>query len=194
MKTKSKLKKEYILENAMKVFIKKGFTSVTMTDIVNQCSISRGGLYKYYKSTEDIFIEIISHSKSNQNNYYIDSINNRAPFREIFSTYLEEKKKYLLCIKSTLVLAMYEFFLSKKNDPSYSNIISKRFDSSVKILSLILRYGTECGEITITNFDERSRQILLLLEGMYILALSSNLPESLIDNQFNMIKDDIKLK
>lgn len=88
---KIRIKKRIYFRKRDESIYKKGFTSVTMTDIVNQCRISRGGLYKYYKSTENIFIEIISQSKSNQNNYYIDSINNKVPFREIFSTYLEEK-------------------------------------------------------------------------------------------------------
>lgn len=194
MTTKSELKKEYILKNALDVFIKKGFTSVTMTDIVNQCKISRGGLYKYYKSTEEIFIEIISKSKDDQCSYYKDCINNKKPFGEIFDAYLNEKKKYLLAVDKTLVLAMYEFFLSKKNEPSYGAVISQRFDSSADALSMILKYGAHTNEISITDFDGHSRQILLLIEGMYILALSSNLPESLIDNQFNIIKQNINLK
>lgn len=114
MTTKSELKKDYILKISTELFIKKGFTAVTMTDIVNQCKISRGGLYKYYKSTEEIFIEIMSKSKSDQCSYYKNFIDNHKPFKEIFDAYLNEKKKYLLAVDKTLVLALYEFFLSKK--------------------------------------------------------------------------------
>ncbi|HCW52239.1 MAG TPA: hypothetical protein DG753_00535 [Clostridium sp.] len=194
MKLKSKLKKEYILKNATQVFIRKGFTSVTMTDIVNECNISRGGLYKYYKNTEEIFIEIMSNTTNDQNNYYINLINNNVPFKIIFDDYLSEKNKYLKNIRNTLIIAMHEFFFSKKNDPFYSKIVCDRFNNSAYVLSLILKYGAQSKEIDITDFEGYSRQILILLEGMYIIALSSNLPESLIDNQFNIIKANINLK
>ena len=52
MGEKSAQKKKYILDTARKVFVEKGYKSVTMKDIVEACGISRGGLYLYFDSTE----------------------------------------------------------------------------------------------------------------------------------------------
>ena len=59
MGEKSVQKKRYILETARKVFVDKGFKRVTMKDIVEACDISRGGLYLYFDSTSQIFLEVI---------------------------------------------------------------------------------------------------------------------------------------
>ena len=59
MGDKSEQKREYILEKAHKVFAQKGYRNVTMKDIVEACEISRGGLYLYFGSTEEIFKEIL---------------------------------------------------------------------------------------------------------------------------------------
>ena len=59
MGEKSVQKKRYILENARKVFMEKGFKKVTMKDIVEACEISRGGLYLYFESTNQIFLEVL---------------------------------------------------------------------------------------------------------------------------------------
>ena len=59
MGEKSELKREYILKKAKVVFAHKGYRAVTMKDIVEACEISRGGLYLYFGSTEDIFKEIL---------------------------------------------------------------------------------------------------------------------------------------
>ena len=59
MGEKSEQKREYILKKAREVFAKKGFRDVTMKDIVEACEISRGGLYLYFGSTEEIFKEIL---------------------------------------------------------------------------------------------------------------------------------------
>ena len=55
MGEKSELKREYILKKAKDVFAHKGYRTVTMKDIVEACDISRGGLYLYFGSTEEIF-------------------------------------------------------------------------------------------------------------------------------------------
>ena len=58
MGKKAEQKKEYILEKAREVFIKKGYANVTMKDIVSACDISRGGLYLYFSSTKEIFLTL----------------------------------------------------------------------------------------------------------------------------------------
>ena len=55
MSDKSAQKKKLILETARTVFSLKGYRGVTMKDIVEACGISRGGLYLYFSSTEEIF-------------------------------------------------------------------------------------------------------------------------------------------
>ena len=60
MGEKSVQKRQYILETARKVFAEKGFKRVTMKDIVEACDISRGGLYLYFNSTEEVFAGEVS--------------------------------------------------------------------------------------------------------------------------------------
>lgn len=48
---KSELKKRFILKKSKEMFMEKGYQAVTMTDIVEICEISRGGLYRDYKNT-----------------------------------------------------------------------------------------------------------------------------------------------
>lgn len=55
MGTKSEQTKERILQEAWKLFAKKGYQAVTMTDICEKTGLSRGGLYRYYAGTGEIF-------------------------------------------------------------------------------------------------------------------------------------------
>ncbi len=59
MGAKGEKKKELILNTAKDLFIKNGFKDVTMKDIVEECEISRGGLYLYFQSTAEFFEEIL---------------------------------------------------------------------------------------------------------------------------------------
>ena len=53
-------KKVKILESARRVFCRKGYLDVTMQDIIDECGISRGGIYLYFTSVDEIFQEVIT--------------------------------------------------------------------------------------------------------------------------------------
>ena len=48
-----------IREKALLLFAQKGFDGVTMKDICLATGLSRGGLYRHYESTRQIFSEIL---------------------------------------------------------------------------------------------------------------------------------------
>ena len=51
--------KEKIRQQARRLFAEKGFQAVTMSDICERTGLSRGGLYRYYSGTGQIFSEIL---------------------------------------------------------------------------------------------------------------------------------------
>lgn len=57
-KTKADRMKE-IQDAAKEVFLTKGFRYTTMEDIVKNTSLSKGGVYQYYKSTKAILFDIM---------------------------------------------------------------------------------------------------------------------------------------
>ncbi|MGP1523215.1 MAG: TetR/AcrR family transcriptional regulator [Treponema sp.] len=57
-KTKEERCRE-IREAAKKVFLKKGYRNTTMEDIVAATSLSKGGVYQYYKSTKAVMFDIM---------------------------------------------------------------------------------------------------------------------------------------
>ena len=78
MSDKSVQKRKFILETARNVFAEKGFRSVTMKDIVEACEISRGGLYLYFSSTEEIFLEVLSMEAQETDDTVVASLENAS--------------------------------------------------------------------------------------------------------------------
>ena len=93
MGEKSLQKKKYILETARKVFMQKGFKNVTMKDIVEACDISRGGLYLYFSSTEEIFLEVLHMESEQSDDVFSDSIGDDARAADILAFFLNEQKR-----------------------------------------------------------------------------------------------------
>ena len=53
-------RREQILSNALKLFARNGLAATKISDIALAAEISQGLIYHYYKSKEEIFVELIS--------------------------------------------------------------------------------------------------------------------------------------
>lgn len=58
-------RKEQILSNALKLFARKGLAATKITDIATAANISQGLLYHYYKSKDEIFVELLRDAYDN---------------------------------------------------------------------------------------------------------------------------------
>jgi len=122
MGEKSLQKRKYILETARRVFMEKGYKRVTMKDIVEACEISRGGLYLYFNSTAEIFLEVLKLESQEADDVFSDSITEDATATDILTLFLKEQKKELLRKKDTLTQATYEFYFENEL-PKTDNIL-----------------------------------------------------------------------
>ncbi|CDQ38925.1 MULTISPECIES: TetR/AcrR family transcriptional regulator [Virgibacillus] len=66
MKRKNTDKETHIIKTAMKLFSSKNYNRTSMQEIANICGISKGTLYIYFKSKEDLLLHILK--------YYFHSI------------------------------------------------------------------------------------------------------------------------
>ncbi|AZS14257.1 TetR/AcrR family transcriptional regulator [Paenibacillus lutimineralis] len=183
-------KKNYILEKASNVFTREGYTVVTMKDIVEECGISRGGLYKYYGSTKEIFEDILAIGKEADYSYFEMSMKNEGNALVIMDEFFRLQKDELLNAKNSIRVATYEYFLSQGK--SYSEkILEEYFNDAVAGISSILSYGIKRKEIK--HLDDRdvektARHIVITLEGLNILAMSTSISSNLIQEQLDILK------
>ncbi|MBD5458988.1 MAG: helix-turn-helix transcriptional regulator, partial [Lachnospiraceae bacterium] len=109
MGEKSLQKKQYILETARKVFVEKGYKNVTMKDIVEACDISRGGLYLYFGSTEELLLAVLQKEADEIDDIFTETIAEEDSAADILTLFLKEQKKELLRKKNNLTMAVYEY-------------------------------------------------------------------------------------
>lgn len=182
MGEKSAQKKKYILETARKVFVEKGFKKVTMKDIVEACDISRGGLYLYFESTGQIFLEVLKLESEETDDVFSDKITEDATAADILVLFLQEQKKELLRKKDTLIQAVYEYYFETQPGKK-DNILKKQFDSAVKIIEKLIEVGVENGEFYCENCPETARNIMFVLEGLKISAHTIGVTAEAVDRQ-----------
>ncbi|MGN0412458.1 MAG: TetR/AcrR family transcriptional regulator [Lachnospiraceae bacterium] len=182
MGEKSVQKKKFILETAHKVFVEKGFRNVTMKDVVDACEISRGGLYLYFSSTEEIFLELIRMESQETDDVFAGSISADASAAEILAVFLKEQKREILRAKKTLSVATYEYFFAN-NVSRKDNFLKKQFDEAVILLEKLINTGIENGEFYEVDARIAAKNIMYVLEGLKIASLTMGVSGETIDKE-----------
>ncbi len=193
MGEKSVQKRKYILETARKVFMEKGFKRVTMKDIVDACDISRGGLYLYFKDTEEIFLEVLRMEREEADDVFSDSITEDATAADILMLFLMEQKKELLRTKNTLTQATYEFYFENKLSKR-DNVLKKQFDSAVVVIQRLIEAGVESGEFNCDYPEGTARNIMYVLEGLRISAQTRGITPETVDRELMYILHTLGVK
>lgn len=183
MGEKSDQKKEYIIMKAREVFVKKGFLQVTMKDIVEACQISRGGLYLYFASTEEIFRAILFRELEEEEEELAQNLAESKTMADILLLFLKEQKKLILQKKEDLTIATYEYFFSHKPERGSENILRTQFKTGIVVLTKILEQGALNGEFYCENPKQAATSIMYGLEGMKICSKTMGLSEGQVDRE-----------
>lgn len=182
MGEKSAQKKKYILDTARKVFVEKGFQSVTMKDIVEACEISRGGLYLYFESTDQILLEVLQMEADETDDVFTERIAQGDTAADILTLFLKEQKKELLRKKDNLTVAVYEYFFCHK-ETEKENMLRKQFDAGVMVIEKLIEAGIASGEFYCEDPKGAAANIMYVLEGMKINAQTFGITEKMVDEQ-----------
>ena len=101
--------KKFIREKAACLFAQKGFKNVTMKDICSVTGLSRGGLYRHYGSTGQIFSEIVDTFMSRQDNELSEKMSAGLPAPQILDEILERYRREMADGAASLSVAIMNF-------------------------------------------------------------------------------------
>lgn len=67
-------KRQQILEGAQDVFLRMGFDAASMNDITREAGVSKGTIYVYFNSKEDLFVALCEHYRHTMFSGLIDKL------------------------------------------------------------------------------------------------------------------------
>ena len=190
MSDKSAQKKRYILETARKVFMEKGFKDVTMKDVVEACEISRGGLYLYFPSTTELFLEVLKLEQLDNDDVFSKNISRDAGASDILALFLKEQKRELLGRKKSLTKASYEFFFDNRI-PGKDNFMRRQFDAAVQVIQKLIEEGVRTGEFYCEDPRRAASNIMYVLEGLKIASQTRGITEAAVDREIMYVMEGL---
>ena len=162
-----------ILETASQVFAEKGYRQATMDDVARKLGVSKGALYLYFASKEELF----------------EAICRTAPlaFKEIlYSSFVEKPgpesvneffDKMLKHYGSNPGLS-FEILSEASHNPSLRRVLKKNHDEYAKILAGFLEQGRERGLVgKDLDLGSLAHALVALWNGMETI-LVAGVPEA----------------
>lgn len=190
MYAKSKEKRELILEEARNVFLQKGFAATSMTDITEACQISRGGLYFYFSSVEEILIEVLRTRRRTTADMFHHLIDEETSFPHLLQEYFSYQKERLLNMDRSLLSATIEYGLYHRQ-PADKELVDSLYQSTKEIICDILQFGVRDNLIPADKLDALADHVLFLIEGLSIKAMTAGIDEETIDTQLTLLAQQI---
>jgi len=185
-----KVKVHKILDAAQRVFCRKGFLAVTMQDIIDECGISRGGIYIYFSSVDEVFLEVMKQRNSERFSTISKAVED---FETVLETYLSRQKTRLLNFENSIFRAYCEYIFSKPKD-AVEAFRDMQFGHLRRTVVSILMLGVNQGKLKAN--DKRVEQLadhfIVTIDGLSVLALSEALTEDIIDAQMNILVEMTK--
>ena len=152
-----------ILDKSLALFAEKGFRSVTMKEICEVCSLSRGGLYGHYDSAEQIFLELLKQLPARKHSAMQKRMAQQDAAPDILDEFVETTLQNIEQNQASLFLAICEFF----SDPAQKHrlaLMETMLNQGREACISLIRYGQQRGEF---------RQVDA--EGLWLLFMSGSL-------------------
>lgn len=170
--------KSLIRDAAYCLFAVMGFKEVTMSDICAATGLSRGGLYRHYASTAEIFKEIISED------YPVDErIGNGERATDILFSILDEIEEEIMHKENSLSLAIYEYAMIDEE-----GIFLKLEEQAKKRWIQLIEYGIQTCEFAMVDPDEVADLILYYYQGLRMWSRVVDIDTKVTGHYKNSIK------
>ncbi|WNF24199.1 TetR/AcrR family transcriptional regulator [Mesobacillus jeotgali] len=142
-------KRQEILQSAHVCFAEKGFEASTVDDIVARSKLSKGAIYNYFKSKDEIYLALMEGQTNDSGSKFAKAIAERETSLEklnyLIEAYLDNDPNDEENIGHAIV--HYEFRLYSTRNPKLKDMLTKRYrDFFVSLLTGIIKEGQAAGE------------------------------------------------
>jgi AcrR family transcriptional regulator len=192
----SEIRRNQILDAATKVFVRQGFQHARMDDIVEESGLSKGTLYWYFKSKEDI-INAILHRLFTGDLAYLENLMQAEGTASERLIQLTDHRITGLQQMSSLVPIIFEFYAVAVHQQWVKQFINEYFQHFRALLEELIQEGINNGEFRKVNARNTAISITSLYEGLtlhWMIDPQTVQLEILNENSISLFLDGLKLR
>jgi AcrR family transcriptional regulator len=185
-----------ILMAARKLFFEKGFKTVTVESIARKAELSKGSIYLYYNSKEEIYTQILLIDIDKFHDRISDLLKNSASASEALVRLSDIYVDFFLNDRELFrILMTFMLHTTDMNLPEdLNNHIIKTTNRTINIIEQIFKYGIERGEFPPTiNLRIYRNALWGLLNGIISLHLFTGMESKRAEMIHSTIKASLDI-
>ncbi|MFO7767953.1 MAG: TetR/AcrR family transcriptional regulator [bacterium] len=161
---KKEWQRTFILERAAALFADQGFAATTMEQVAEAAEFSKGGLYNYFESKEDLFISMLEHGLESMDGMLEEVLEGGGDFRAQLARFVADVLDFFETGKSVFrVLHTEGSNLALSSSRALGESMRTHFKRFIDKVARLVRRGQEQGVI---DPGEDPRLVAMLLMGV----------------------------
>jgi AcrR family transcriptional regulator len=164
----SEERREQILDAATELFARKGFDQTRMDDIVKETELSKGALYWYFKSKDDIIFAILDRIFQHEFRELEPLTRSTSPASHDLDIFTEMAIKDVERMLGLMPIA-YEFLALAFRNRLVQQALRQYFNRYIDILDPVIRRGVDSGEFRQIDPRQVSLAACAIFEGTILL-------------------------
>jgi len=189
-------KRNNILKAARKLFFDRGFKAVTVDSIADRAGVSKGSIYLYFDSKEEIYAQVLIADNIERHKDLLNFETKEAPADQLLFEYAERyvnnflNDNELFRILMTFMLQTEQMNLT----PQQNAELIRTTNDNIKFISHILQKGVDQGLFS-PAIDIRQTQNAIwgLLNGIISLFLFLGNPARRAEKIHSLVKDGLNI-
>ena len=170
----SEVRKEQILEAAAAVFARLGFHKARMDDIVQEAGLSKGAVYWYFKSKDEIIAIIMDQFMERELEGFTLISLGEGPTPDRLRKLMKAMAAEMDLISNLLPIA-YEYYAVAARDETLRKKFDQYLSSYLDLLEELIHEGITRGELKSVLARDVALSLVALIEGcMLIWVLRTN--------------------
>ena len=158
--------KNRILQKTIEVFRKKGYRRTKIDDIANELGVSKGAIYPYFGSKEELFREALCYFQKNMTSDILEKLQENdmdaAEFFDLLMSYEERGDQELMVEICSMAL----------NDQNFREVITEHMKQDMETYEQYFNYRKKTGVLP-KNMDagDLSEKVTILFLGLYFMMI-----------------------
>ena len=158
-------RKSQIMDAAMKVITRKGFSNTRMDDIVQEAGLSKGAIYHHYQGKKDIFLALIEHWETQT---FPDFYSRNGKERSAADTLKDFASEVIKVFKSRshVFQAEVEFWALANQDDEVRKRSQELYEKIITLFELVIIKGVREKEFIKVDTRIAAIYILSVFQGI----------------------------
>lgn len=163
------------MKASRKLFLEKGFNQVTVSEIAQKAALSKGAIYLYFRSKEEIYAQILLNDIDKFHKKVIHIFREERSASAIIADFADFYVNFFLTDRELFRILIS--FMLHTNNLSFTEEMNKRViqetNKTISIIERILQSGIDSGEFKLGKEDIRKVRNVFwgLLNGIISLHL-----------------------